>query len=417
MKKFPLLGIVLLILLFTAQCGEDEDPESLTDHIIVVGSTTPQGGNIDWWIKKFDSSGNEDVINWNKVFDGGLGTDIARAVAVDADNNVYVAGSRCTYKDMSIYVTGWWIKKFDSQGVEDTSGWDKQYFAGLSHNEARAIAINSGGEVFVAGGLGSGDMDWVIKKFSSSGTEDTNAWNKTAGTSVDERPYDMTVDSTGNLYVVGSKGLVSGGGADWWLKKYNANGVEDTVNWDHVFSSGGWGGAYGLARNEDGEIFVCGQRVDDSTNKGWLRKMTDAGGEHLIGWPITVFSGNGICFNKAAVWQDSVYFVGRKGNSDGLISSDWLIKKYNRDGTEDTTYWDKEIDGANGYGGEAGHYDEARDIAISSSGYVYVVGTRHAGFHTDWWIKKFSRNGVQYWEKIIDNAGGNDEAWAIAVFN
>ena len=64
-----------------------------------------------WWIKKFDSNGNEDVINWNITYflEGVL--DQPKTIATDDEGYVYFAG-------FGTNLTGpngkdWWIMKFD----------------------------------------------------------------------------------------------------------------------------------------------------------------------------------------------------------------------------------------------------------------------------------------------------------------
>ena len=61
---------------------------------------------MDWWIKKFDSQGNE---LWDKRYDGNGDYDVIYSVAVDSSGKVYAAGA-------GMYLGGsteldWWIKK------------------------------------------------------------------------------------------------------------------------------------------------------------------------------------------------------------------------------------------------------------------------------------------------------------------
>ncbi|MBA7546791.1 hypothetical protein ES705_39190 [subsurface metagenome] len=82
-------------------------------------------------------------------------------VAIDSSNNVYVVGS------------GYTIKKFDSAGNEDTINWDKSI-----GGTAYSVAIDSANNVYVFGNKHNGtDNDWLIKKFDSAGIEDTINWD------------------------------------------------------------------------------------------------------------------------------------------------------------------------------------------------------------------------------------------------
>ena len=78
---------------------------------LIVGSVF-NGSNSDWWIKKYAPDGTEDLANWNRVIDGGLGDDYGRSVAVDSKENVYVAG---TYWNGAN--SDWWIKKCDCRAL------------------------------------------------------------------------------------------------------------------------------------------------------------------------------------------------------------------------------------------------------------------------------------------------------------
>lgn len=150
------------------------------DNIYVVGHgnsiavpAVPTGD--DWWIKKFWSNGTEDT-SWNKTFDGGslaAGSDIAYSVAVDSNDNVYVAGVGEDLLDLTSN-QDWWIKKFSSDGTEDTTNWNITYsHQSDSYDYARSVAVDSDDNVYVVGyyATTAGDpvkgTNSIIKKFSS----------------------------------------------------------------------------------------------------------------------------------------------------------------------------------------------------------------------------------------------------------
>jgi uncharacterized delta-60 repeat protein len=350
----------------------------------------------DWWIKKFSSSGVEDTANWNKMFNSsGTNNDVAYSVAIAPDGSVYVVG----YGTDLVGSSGrdWWIKKFSSSGVEDTANWDKKFDSGSSPNddEARSVAIASDGSVYVVGygtklgGLYSG-ADWWIKKFSSSGVEDTANWNKKIDSAGwNDVAYSVAIDpADGSVYVVGygthTDPLVSGSpGVDWWLKKFNSSGVENTTNWDKKTYRTNGDEAFSVAiYPNDGSVYVVGYvgRGAFEWEDWWIKKFSFSGVEDTANWDkmFGYSTGTNDYARSVAVASDgSVYVVG----------TPW-IKKFNSSGVEDTTNWNKQISGFTAY-----------SVAVASDGSVYVVGW---GTHLvtgssygDWWIKKFTSGGVE----------------------
>ena len=103
-------------------------------------------------------------------------------------------------------------------------------------------------------------------------------------------------------------------------------------------------------------------------------------------------SGSHYPYSMAITADDDLYVVGCGYDLTGNGDNDWWIKKLDSDGNEDTTNWDKKIDSGNGS-------DVARGIAVTSDGSaVYVVGngSNLLGItDDDWWIKKFTSDGVE----------------------
>jgi len=198
----------------------------------------------DCVIKKFDCNGNEDM-SWNKIIPGGSEANIPNQIAVDRNDNVYVIGTK---KDVSD--TYWWIKKFDSSGNEDTANWDKNIDGTLGNDFAYAVAIDYDNNVYCAGTIYNGNNhDWWIKKFDSDGTEDIKNWNKIFdGALGNDTCYSIAIDRKDNVYAVGNSLVEPVSDFNWWIKKFRSDGVEDTGNWDKLIGGGfGADSAYSAA--------------------------------------------------------------------------------------------------------------------------------------------------------------------------
>ena len=96
------------------------------------------GSNLDWWVKKFDADGTEDTANWDKSFDAESENDMVYSAASDYNNNIYVI----VYRKSGGF-SDWWIKKFDSDGTEDTTNWNKTFGSAGEHDAPTSIAIDN----------------------------------------------------------------------------------------------------------------------------------------------------------------------------------------------------------------------------------------------------------------------------------
>ena len=85
------------------------------DNVFVAGYASnmiDESNSYDWWIMKFSSGGVEDTTNWNKAFDGNRAGDIAYSLLIDSNNNIYIAGYGGNIVSASS-TSDWWIKKFN----------------------------------------------------------------------------------------------------------------------------------------------------------------------------------------------------------------------------------------------------------------------------------------------------------------
>ena len=270
------------------------------NNVYIVGSRY-NGTDVDWWIKKYTSGGTEDTSNWNKSFDGGFnGNDFAYSVAVDSINNVYVVGSR--YNGANV---DWWIIKYIQDGTE---AWSRIYNGENNGNDiAYGIEIDDNNDVYVVGSKNNGtNDDWWIKKHTSGGTEDTSNWNKSfdGGFNGNDIAHSVQIDKYDNVYVVGSKN--NGINDDWWIKKYNSNGNEDTMLWNKSLD-GGFNGndiAYDVVVDSNSNVYVSGSMYNGNNLDWWIKKYNPNGNEDTINWNKII---NGIDGDDQALFIDIFY--------------------------------------------------------------------------------------------------------------
>ncbi|MGC8767656.1 MAG: SBBP repeat-containing protein, partial [Brevinematia bacterium] len=184
--------------------------------------TSFNGGGSDAFISKFDANLSSLLAS---TFLGGSDNDAARAIAIDSSGNVYVAGdtdsknfpttSRAYDTSFnSVLYSDAFISKFDA----NLSSLLASTFLGGSYwDEAHTLAIDSSGNVYVAGRTESTDfpttpgaydtsyngmyVDAFISKF------DANLSSLLASTylggSSDDEANAIAIDSSGNVYVAG----------------------------------------------------------------------------------------------------------------------------------------------------------------------------------------------------------------------
>ncbi|MBS4015831.1 MAG: SBBP repeat-containing protein [Candidatus Latescibacteria bacterium] len=179
-------------------------------NVYVTGESYGSGTSDDYATIKYNSVG--DTI-WVQRYNGpGNGSDEAYSFAVDGQGNVYVTGRSGYYPNYD-YAT----IKYNSAGVEQ---WVQRYNGpGDTGDEAKALAIDAQGNVYVTGysaGSGTSD-DYATIKYNSAGVEQWVQRYNGPGNSND-RAYALAVDGQGNVYVTGYSG--SGTSADYATIKY-----------------------------------------------------------------------------------------------------------------------------------------------------------------------------------------------------
>lgn len=178
---------------------------------------------------------------------------------------------------------GRWLLSVLPGGV--LSGWA---IGGDAFDDARAVAVDPEGNLLVAGtsfsaGWPSGGFDttWggegdaYVAKFSSSGQ---HLWSTYLGGDADDGIAAMVVDEEGFIYVAGwtrCAGWVAGGydtsyggAGDGFLAKLSPGG---DYLWATYLGGSNWDAVSALCLTSDGKLFVAGT----TSSSGWIRKGFD----------------------------------------------------------------------------------------------------------------------------------------------
>jgi len=264
----------------------------------------------DFFIVKYDSSG---VAEWakNPVSGGGINDELGQSVVVDSSGNVYVGGSFSSTtlgfggvgNDVNLTNRGsfdFFVVKYDSSGVAEWARGPVSGSSALGADFGQSIAVDSSGNVYVAGYFGtalgfsggiilgfSSDInltsryhdDFFVVKYNSSGVAEWSQNPVSGGGESNEYGYSVVVDSDGGVYVAGygyaigfggvgnDVNLINCGGSDFFVVKYDSSGVAEWAKGPVSGSGAGTDSAGSVAVDSSDSVYVTG--YSDSTTLGF----------------------------------------------------------------------------------------------------------------------------------------------------
>lgn len=228
----------------------------------------PHSGHNDIFVAKLNSSGTR---LWNTFMGTAGGADRGYAITVDGSGYIYVAGS--SYGGWGTPINPYtgshdaFVVKLNSSGSRQ---WNT-YMGGIQGDVAYAIALDGDGNVYVAGDslgtwgapvnpFGGGPSDAFAAKLNNSGTL---LWNTFMGGTSSDRGRGIAVDGGGDIFVAGASYATWGTpvfpyNADW--DAFAAQLNPDGVRLRHAFMGGSdVDHAYGVAIDGVGDVYVIGE--------------------------------------------------------------------------------------------------------------------------------------------------------------
>lgn len=192
--------------------------------------------NVSWQVMKLDLTG---AMVWQRIFHQTAGSHTFAKLHVDTAGNIYLTGN-----------TNYQTQGFDDLVVikVDSSGtvvW-QQALGGIQDDRGHDVTVDSSGNVFVAGFTSSnvGTADAVLVKYSSAGTL---LWQRAIGGGVGDSTagHGVATDAAGNAYIVGSYNT-TGVYTPAFIAKYDASGnavwnrtlgTTDTGDFDELYGA------------------------------------------------------------------------------------------------------------------------------------------------------------------------------------
>ncbi|MCB2206223.1 T9SS type A sorting domain-containing protein [bacterium] len=321
------------------------------------------------------------MLEWNTFF-GGVGTNVARATVVDAQDNIYVVGLA-------------------------QEGWDN------------SIIPFSGGS-----------KNGFLAKFSSSGALLWHTYIPAAGASLN----DVTIDDNGNIIAIGSttanwgnpvNQYTSGGMADIQVVKFNSSG---SLIWNTF--AGGYNQDFGesVALDADGNIYITGYCWG---YPGWgapIREHSSSSSDHFVAklnsdgemlWN-TFLGGDGFDANESdiSVTGDGMLYVAGAGNASWgnpvqafSASMDVFVAALDSSGG---LVWNTFVGGAGD--------DRGIHLAVDGDDNIFLVGHSSATWGTpivawtegyleemtDAFAAKVSKEGYVVWNTFLGGGSRDD---------
>ena len=269
---------------------------------------------------------------------------------------------------------------------------------GTGTDEGASVAVSADGSIYVCGttsSVGSGGKDIFLAKFDSSGTIQ---WQRAIGGTGTDEGASVAVSADGSIYVCGSTNSEGAEGyRDIFFTKFDSSG---NIQWQKAIGGTGSDEGASVAVSADGSIYVCGNTNaklflsrHNSYGDPIFRKTTE-GKSYTYGYSI-------------ATYGNYVYTCGTT-NNPGVTGYDILIVAYNSSGD---FQWQRIL------GGSTNESDQAKSIAVSADGSIYVCGhTSSTGSgDDDIFLAKFDNSGRNNrWQRAIGGTG-SDKGASVAV--
>jgi uncharacterized delta-60 repeat protein len=221
----------------------------------------------------------------------------------------------------------------------------------------------------------------------------------------DDFARNLTIDSLGNIYVTGYS-IDSNGYADYATIKYDPNGNQ---LWAKRYNGPGNSDDYAvtLAVDNSGNVYVTGYSYGNETGNDCATIKYAPDGNQL--W-VARYNGPDNSDDAAvALKVDSsgnVYVTGYSYGTDG-VNSDYATIKYAPNGNQ---LWAKR------YNGPENSDDGAVALAVDSLGNVYVTGTSYGNNSSKYATVKYDTNGNQLWvANYNEQENSNEQAVNLAI--
>lgn len=330
--------------------------------------------------------------------------------------------------------------RFGNNGTVTTA------IGGTGINEARAVAIQVDNKIVVAGYAPAplvGGAHPTLARYNTGGTLDTTFSIDGIVTTVVnpakiEYATAVAIQPDGKILVAGYNNTGGSTPGNFVLVRYTANGVEDIAfdgdgNTDGIITTAIQGSPYdfseahAIALQPDGKIVLAGTSSDGANyDAALVRYNTD-------GSPDTTFdtggNSDGIVITpggdgtiRAVALQPDGKILVAGGLSGGVTGNDIVVQRYTSGGVLDTTF---SGDGIASFDIGTNSADDAYALAVQPDGMILVAGSTDSGGTTDFVLLRlddtgaldaaFDTDGIVITDFPITSSGPNDVVKSVVV--
>jgi uncharacterized delta-60 repeat protein len=408
MKSVRLLAVLALLVAMTA-IGSSASAEQISAGVL---DTTFGGG---------DGKVISDIVTAD--------SDEARAVAIQADGKIVVAGYSNGSGNFDFA-----LARYTTSGVLDTTfgGGDGKVTTDIvtaDADYAQAVAIQADGKIVVAGySNGSGTNDFALARYTTAGVLDTTFGGGDGKLVTDivtadqDFAYAVSIQADGKIVVAGTSN--GSGTNDFALARYTTAGALDAtfgtggkVTTDIVTADNDIGSA--MVIQADGKIIVSGRSNGSGSFDFALARYTTAGALDATfgtGGKVTtdIVTADTDIVNAMAIDADGKIVVFGETNGAGA-GYDFALARYTTAGALDATF---------GTGGKVTTdmgADYGYAVAIQADGKIVVAGTSNGSGTNDFALARYTPAGVldttfsQDGKVLTDINTGTDDIRAIAI--